>query len=771
MEEGRRMFQVFAARMFEQRVITAYREKVARERQQKLIEELDEESRLDTQREAKKAKEAAKKKEKKRLLKQARDEEKAKKEAEKAAQEAETRAVEEKRLEEQRQRREEQRKKREAEKKAQEEERLKKEADRQRKLQEERERQAAIERKQREAKEREKKQREDARQKEREEREAKEKKLKEERERKTKEEEARKQKDVAAKAEREAKDKAKVEPEPQTKRPPVALPPGLHPQPSNAMPSPHIAVATPIVPKAPTPARPRQASQQGHGSHGSSPRSQQAATEANSASPASGSMSHTPVSSIASGKPLDHQPVLHHPQPSAPLSPLNQPGRQNFPFFNGMQGAPNQPPTGMMHNVTLQMPMYQGPPMGSGQHRGFGYGNNVPFPPGMNGNRPYNQRQPSIPYQAQGPMPPPTSMPQTAMSKEPGRSQPHSRQQSGSFDRPQDAVSQPQPISRPAPIGRPSSTTPDKKNKRKPSDPEVDTLATQLGSKALLDDSDVPLSATSPNDQPPTGGLAPGSGRIPSFSSFHDQQAKRDAFHLGLGNTPQTNTWAFGTSPVGASSSSTWGPSPPIATKANLSSSGWPGSAPSNNGPSTNAFGMPPSMLGHSHRPHHASRPVAIRMMAATACRQLGPSGSFHPVQTILSQVSQMQKHSPAGSHEPPVSMSEILDILDTEGNHQNGGGSFTVRGGENGPGSMEVRFDEEGDAGISAVGPPGGRGLGVMTGSGGGGGGAGVGDIGSPVMGHMSHHQHQHQHQHHQHPHQHQQPPMQGFGGIGSRF
>merc|ERR1711939_1077057 len=65
MEEGRRMFQIFAARMFEQRVLTVYREKVAAERQRKLLEELDEETRLDSQREAKKAREAAKKKEKK----------------------------------------------------------------------------------------------------------------------------------------------------------------------------------------------------------------------------------------------------------------------------------------------------------------------------------------------------------------------------------------------------------------------------------------------------------------------------------------------------------------------------------------------------------------------------------------------------------------------------------------------------------------------------------------------------------------------------------
>ncbi len=75
MEEGRRMFQIFAARMFEQRVLTAYREKVARERQRKLIDELEEENRLDTQREAKKAKEAAKKKEKKKMQKQAKADE------------------------------------------------------------------------------------------------------------------------------------------------------------------------------------------------------------------------------------------------------------------------------------------------------------------------------------------------------------------------------------------------------------------------------------------------------------------------------------------------------------------------------------------------------------------------------------------------------------------------------------------------------------------------------------------------------------------------
>eukprot|EP01117_Protostelium_nocturnum_P013969 TRINITY_DN5269_c0_g1_i1.p1 TRINITY_DN5269_c0_g1~~TRINITY_DN5269_c0_g1_i1.p1 ORF type:complete len:1082 (+),score=461.82 TRINITY_DN5269_c0_g1_i1:267-3512(+) len=46
-DEGRRMFQMFAAKMFEQRVLTAYREKVAYENQKKLLEDLEKEKRLE----------------------------------------------------------------------------------------------------------------------------------------------------------------------------------------------------------------------------------------------------------------------------------------------------------------------------------------------------------------------------------------------------------------------------------------------------------------------------------------------------------------------------------------------------------------------------------------------------------------------------------------------------------------------------------------------------------------------------------------------------
>lgn len=65
MEEGRRMFSIFAARMFEQRVLTAYREKVAQERQLELLREEEAEKAAKKDREAKKAKENQKKKDKK----------------------------------------------------------------------------------------------------------------------------------------------------------------------------------------------------------------------------------------------------------------------------------------------------------------------------------------------------------------------------------------------------------------------------------------------------------------------------------------------------------------------------------------------------------------------------------------------------------------------------------------------------------------------------------------------------------------------------------
>ncbi|KAK4045976.1 Stress response protein nst1 [Microbotryomycetes sp. JL201] len=196
MEGGRRMFQVFAARMFEQRVLQAYREKVAAERQLQLLREIEAEERLAEEREAKKAKEAQKKKDKKRQ-----EEERMRKEAEREAAERAAREAEEARLEEDRRRNEEQRLKREAERRAKEEEKARREE------------------KARQAKEKERVEKEEKARLAKEarlaaEREAKEKKAREEAERKAREEAERKAREAERKEreEREERERqAKVE--------------------------------------------------------------------------------------------------------------------------------------------------------------------------------------------------------------------------------------------------------------------------------------------------------------------------------------------------------------------------------------------------------------------------------------------------------------------------------------------------------------------------------------------------------------------------------
>lgn len=65
MDEGRRMFQIFAARMFERRVLDAYKEKVSQDKQQQLLEELQAEDDAAASKEVKKQKDAQKKRAKK----------------------------------------------------------------------------------------------------------------------------------------------------------------------------------------------------------------------------------------------------------------------------------------------------------------------------------------------------------------------------------------------------------------------------------------------------------------------------------------------------------------------------------------------------------------------------------------------------------------------------------------------------------------------------------------------------------------------------------
>ncbi|KAH8114975.1 hypothetical protein DFH11DRAFT_1590736 [Phellopilus nigrolimitatus] len=176
LEEGKRMFSIFAARMFEQRVLSAYREKVAQERQNQLLRELEDEQVANLQKEAKKAKENQKKKDKKRQQKMAKEEERASKAAERAAEEAAQRETQRRLEEEQRKKREEERQKRELARKAAEEEKRQKEEERRKRLAEEKEVQAERERKRREKEEKtkaERREREERERKAREEREVK----------------------------------------------------------------------------------------------------------------------------------------------------------------------------------------------------------------------------------------------------------------------------------------------------------------------------------------------------------------------------------------------------------------------------------------------------------------------------------------------------------------------------------------------------------------------------------------------------------------------
>lgn len=531
MEEGRRMFQIFAARMFEQRVLTAYREKVAEQRQQKLIEELLEEETRNEQRTAKKAREAQKRKDKKKLQRQAKEEEKARREAEKAAEEAAAKAEQEKKLEEQKRKREEQRKKREAERKSQEEERARKEAEKQRRLREERERQLEHERKQREQKEQEKKKREEARRKEQEEREAREKKAKEERERKAYEEQERRDKEAAVKTEQDPKvrDKRHLHGKRASQSGPVPIPSNLqHSQPSVLQSSPHRQVATPVVPKASTPVRPRKSSHQG--SYTSSPMSQPAGAEHLSISPRSMPLSQSSEASNSAPKQGlgQQQPhMLHHPQPSAPMSPLGSANRSYPPGFAGFSGLAAHPPgvsaAAPRPPVGHELPIH--PPQSGllmNQFRG-GAPAATGIPPGLSGNRMTPSGRGGLPFDTvngvhlQGPQP----VPNAFSPQQGGFAQTHSRQASTPLEpSPIQSLAQPFPISRPRPITRPSSTAPQDQRKQnyQPTQRDMEDLSAHLGSSALLDDTDSPYTSNLSQSLP--GATAPGSLPVPTRASF-----------------------------------------------------------------------------------------------------------------------------------------------------------------------------------------------------------------------------------------------------------
>ncbi|EME41790.1 hypothetical protein DOTSEDRAFT_74002 [Dothistroma septosporum NZE10] len=745
MQEGRRMFQIFAARMFEQRVLTAYREKVAAERQMKLLEEIDNDQKLQAQREAKKQRDAQKKKDKKKQQAQAKAEEKAKRDAEKAEEERQVREAEEKKQEEQRRRKEEQRKKREEEKKKQEEEKTRKEAERSRRQQEEQQRREEAEYKAREQKAAEKARKEEARKKEREDREARE---KETRERKAQEEKDRRDREAKAKSEKEAKEREKSAQHPIpaphppqiTKRPSqagmVAIPGVFPKQTQSGISSPHPQIATPSIPKAPTPAKQRQASQQRGSSHASSPRqshSLPSSAPSKSSSPGSVGQQQSQVQPktimqkpssqpagqqqpphLSDASPLAQQyiqppPGMAHPQQHyggfGPMSPMG------FPCFPGPQG-PFTPSMGQRGPMSMFSPQQGPPPMG--------LPNRIPFgAPGMNGMAPPPGMVPppmrGFPFDTPGQAPPGfgqalhhnQTSPIGPSPGAPGVDAPrtsiggHSRQQSSDKERFEFAANQ--PIARPAPIQRPSSVKPPGAEQTT-SNAEVDAVSQHLGSSALLDDTEEQMlpdvQDSRRHSQIPAGGRGipiPNSGMHP-MGGFSGPNG-------GFG-TPGS-TWNTPAMPFGSSPGlqSNWGSLP------NPGMGGWM----NNNAFATNGFGpMAPGGMNSRAPGLSQPRPLTIRQEICKACRQLsnanrGEGEGYHKVDVLLRQVE--SNHPPLDAS---ITLQEVEDICETEGDNHNGGGELSLRRDDNG--NVEVKWEDHASTPDQGRGP------------------TGLGEIGSPM-------------------------------------
>lgn len=693
MEEGRRMFQIFAARMFEQRVLSAYKEKVAKERQQKLLEELEDEIRQEDQQKAKKAKNAQKKKDKAAQKKQALAEEKQRKDAEKAAEEQARLEAEVKRATEQKHKAEEKRRQKEAQKKAEEDARLKKESDRQRRLNEQREKQAEQERKAREVKEREKRLRDEQRLKEKEardqkEREAQERKDKQDRDKKEKEARALKAQKEALDV-KEAKERAKEEkaaqraaaqaaqtaalavqaqqsPSAPTRRiqqPPVTIPTVLpqHPPNPNNYASPKIPVATPAIPKAPLTMRPRNPSQQNDAALSGQPTQATAQTppitvrdldqSPHPSTPATDATSPIPNELYQQQRKtsggIGPSLMPQHSESASPASSNSRGHGQPTPFQMPPPGM--QPPPGLQHHVPPGLgprmghenmylggfrpnPNMMGPPPGIGGPPGRGFPP-FPIPPPNFAQGGLEQFPPSHGFSMPRDIPPPS----------------HARRDSSGFEGSPLA----QPIgTRPAPIGRPGSVLHGTSN-------SAGDDKQGLGSRALLEDDDAPpdLSSGAMRNPPP------GFRHANSFGNPFMEPL------LGMAHNPWGPQGAsHGFPPPGYGSAAGWG-------------------APA--APPGLPVGSPGSGIGirTAAQPRH----VLVRLMLRQACQDLSRSSmadgdGFIDLGAIRMQIE-------AETSDNSITDSYLLNLCDTEGSPSNGGGAFDVRRDASGPSKHSVRW------------------------------------------------------------------------------
>ncbi|KAI5788438.1 hypothetical protein EDC01DRAFT_717848 [Geopyxis carbonaria] len=692
MEEGRRMFQIFAARMFEQRVLTAYREKVARERQSKLLEELEEENRQKKEREEKKAKDKDKKKERKRIQRQAKEEERQRKEAEKAAEELKLREIESQKAEELKKRKEEQKQKRDLEKKAQDEERQRKEEERRRRIQEEKEREMERERKRKEHQERERKKKEDAARKMKEEKEARE---KEAREKKEQAEKEKKQRDAKAKKDAVEKERKRKEDEAKAKQEAAVVAAARRTQTSapstlsqsqstsSVYGSPHLAPAIPKQTGASPGPRSRQTSQQGsiHNSQGSSPKTPNIPPRLNtSASPG------TPIPQHNASGPM-HVPnkVFGFPMTTGitPTSPLPHfiappPGVTPPESAFGSMGmtSPMQaflPNMGQRQSIGNGIPMY--PPGQSGfgpspQFRGFGSPNGIPMQiptaPGMRSMS--GQGRGGFMGDMSHQLPPGVPLPPPG-SPFIGRAEPvpmsgHSRAPSGSFE----------PIHRPTPIQRPSSVAPPKSSSDD-THSGIDELSKVMGSRALLEDDDV--------DSLPEN-------MSPSRRTSNTQFAPRP-----IRGVPISSPHRFFTHTFKEFGTPSW--SNPMPLGGSLS-----GSLPS---AWANGWSETDAARSTFNR-RRQGRIDQIRIITCEKCRELGEPGNqfveFGTLQRAIQGVA---------PHDLIISSNDIADVLDIEGDPQNGGGTFKVSNDASGRTLVQYEPDQSSDLhrmSVGEIGSPG---------------------------------------------------------------
>jgi hypothetical protein len=105
------------------------------------------------------------------------------------------------------------------------------------------------------------------------------------------------------------------------------------------------------------------------------------------------------------------------------------------------------------------------------------------------------------------------------------------------------------------------------------------------------------------------------------------------------------------------------------------------------NGPTPNgSFGIGPQPV-RTNQP----RGVAVRLSICRACKNLEGSTSdgFYDANIVKDQLAHL-----TAPGETPVTIQELLDICETEGNAVNGGGSFDIR--SDGNGQFSIRHEAD---------------------------------------------------------------------------